>query len=326
MKAIVIKKFGDSSVLEEGRVEKPTILDNEVLIKIQASSLNPLDIKIRSLGLNVAPDLPAVLHGDFAGIIEEVGKDVLGFKKGDEVFGRYGGFRGHKGGALAEYISVPQDFFAKKPKNLSFEEAACLPCVCITAWMAIKEKIHLKQKDEILIHGGTGGVGHIGIQLANLEGAKVFTTVSNEKKAKLVKDLGVHKIINYKETSTLDYVANLTSNQGFEYIFDTVGGNNLINCFQAAKNNGTIVSINTRSTHDLSLMHNKALNLKVVFSMMTFKEKISKILEHISDLFEEGKLKVLVHEKIYTFDEIKEAHQCLEDGHHIGKIALKGWV
>ena len=331
MKAIVIRKFGDVSVLQEEEVQKPELSSDKVLVKIKASSVNPIDIKIRKLGLAIAPPLPAILHGDFSGVVESVGKKVKNFREGDEVFGRTGGVKGNEGGALSEYMIVEPTSIALKPKNLSFEESACLPCVALTSWIAIQERIKLQQNDKILIHGALGGVGHIAVQLAKFQKAQVFSTVSTDEKFKIAQDFHkIKNIINYKRVSISEYTKNFTKKQGFDYVFDTVGGENLDKSFEAVKKNGTVLSINTRSTHDLSPMHNKALTLTVIFTMLHLleqeeKKKVSPILQEIKTLVEEEKLKVLLHEKIYSFSEIQQAHKCLEDGDAIGKIALKAW-
>ena len=174
---------------------------NDILIQVKATSLNPLDTKIRSgVFAKFPPEFPAVLHGDVAGIITEVGEGVTDFKVGDEVYGFAGGVKGTSG-ALAEYMAADARLLANKPKNLSFAEAAALPVVAITAWEALVKRANIGAGDEILIHGGAGGVGHVAIQLAKWLGAKVYTTVSSPEKAQIAEEFGADVVINYKEMS-----------------------------------------------------------------------------------------------------------------------------
>lgn len=178
MKAIVLEEFGKPVVLKE--IDKPQPKDNEVLIKIKASGLNPLDVKIKNgQAAHAQVSLPLVLGIDMSGIVEEIGKNVQNFKVGDEVFGMVGGICNNPG-TLAEYITADAEHLSLKPKNITFQEAAALPLVFITAWEALVDKINIQQNQTILIHGGNGGVGHIAVQIAVAKGAKVYTTVRSE--------------------------------------------------------------------------------------------------------------------------------------------------
>ena len=206
MKAQVIRSFGDTSVFQLEEIPVPTILPGHVLIQVKATSVNPIDTKVRSGAVPaVSPAFPAVLHGDVAGIVSEVGEGVTEFKLGDEVYGCAGGFK-DTGGALAQYMLADARLIAHKPKNISMEEAAAIPLVAITAWEALFDRAKIKAGDEILIHGATGGVGHVAIQLAKWAGAKVYTTASTPEKLQIARDLGADVAINYKETSVQDYV------------------------------------------------------------------------------------------------------------------------
>ena len=328
MKAQVIKGFGDASVLQLAEIAKPNVCCGHVLIKVKATSVNPIDTKVRSGAVPAAaPSLPAVIHGDVAGIVAEVGEGVNGFKVGDEVFGCAGGFKG-TGGALAEYMIADARLLAHKPKNISMEEAAAIPLVAITAWEALFEKGKLTEDQDILIHGATGGVGHIAIQLAKWAGAKVYTTASSESKMKVAKQLGADAVINYKEQSVQAYVDQYTTGKGFSLVFDTVGGQNLDRSFEAAALNGVVVAIAARSTHDLSPLHSKGLSLHVVFMLLKIlneeqRKDHGRILAEIAKVIEEEKLHPLVDEKVFTFEEAPLAHQYLESGKAIGKIVLK---
>jgi len=262
MRAQVIKRFGGPEVFETAEVNRPPLLPGHVLIRVAASSVNPIDLKIRSgMVPHLAPSFPAILHGDVAGVIEEVGEGVTGFQVGDEVFG-CAGFNPH-GGALADYLLADASLIAHKPKTLSFREAAALPLVSITAWEALFDRARIEKGQKVLIHGATGGVGHIAVQLAKIKGAIVHTTVSSAK-TDIAASLGADTVIDYQKTAVADYVKQYTDGEGFDVVMDTVGGSNIDRSFEAAKKGGTVVTIAARSTHDLTPMHNKGLTLHAV--------------------------------------------------------------
>lgn len=327
MKAQVIKKFGDASVFEGAEIPKPVVIPGHVVIQVKATSVNPIDTKVRSgMVPAVAPELPAVLHGDVAGVITEVGEGVTEFKVGDEVYGCAGGFKG-TGGALAEYMLADIQLLAPKPKNLTMTQAAALPLVTITAWESLYHRAKVQSGQTVLVHAATGGVGHVAIQLAKLAGAKVFTTASSTEKLTIGKRLGADVAINYREQSVEEYVKEYTNGKGFDIVFDTVGGENLDRSFQAAAVYGTVLAIAARSTHDLSPLHAKALSLHITFMLLKvinkdYRQDHGKILREVTNLVEEGKLYPLVDEKIFTFDEVSEAHAFMESNKAIGKIVL----
>ena len=327
MKAQVINQFGDPSVFAMTNIPMPAVKPGNLLIKVYATSVNQIDCKVRSGAVSaISPEFPAVLHGDVAGVVEAVGEGVTQFKKGDEIYGCAGGFRG-LGGALAEFMLADAKLIAKKPQSLSMQEAAALPLVSITAWIALFEKAKLKPGMNILIHGGVGGVGHIAVQLAKWSRAKVFTTIRKNEDIALAKSLGADEVINIQEEDVEKYKKRLTNNQGFEIIFDTVGGENLDNSLAATAVNGTIVTIAARSTHDLTPMHSKGLSLHCVMMLLPLlnnqhRENYGKILEKISNIVDEGKLKPIVDPHQYILQDVSQAHQLLESGKAFGKIVI----
>jgi NADPH2:quinone reductase len=227
MKAQVVTQFGDPSVFKTVDMAKPKIKPGYVLIRVLATSVNPVDYKLRAGNFPpIMPDFPAVLHGDVAGVIEEVGSGVSAFKVGDEVYGCVGGLKGEDG-ALAEFMLADAKLIAKKPRTLSMAEAAALPLVTLTAWEALFERVKISKGQKILVHGGTGGVGHIALQLARWAGADVYTTVSTPEKADIAKSLGANEVINYRTETVDDYVKRLTQGNGFDVVFDTIGGSNI---------------------------------------------------------------------------------------------------
>lgn len=327
MKAHIITEFGAPSVFQTKEIPIPTLKPGHALIRVHATSINQIDCKIRSGAVPaIAPEFPAVLHGDVAGIIEAVAPDVKQFAVGDEVFACGGGVKG-TGGALAELMLVDVNLLAKKPKKLPMREAAALPLVSITAWEALFTRANLQKDQSILIHGGVGGVGHIAVQLANWKGAKIFTTVTSDADFDLARKLGAHEVINAKEESVEDYVKRLTNGKGFDVIFDTVGGANLDRSLIAAAIHGRIVTIAARSTHDLTPLHSKALSLNAVLMLLPLLNNVGRaahgqILKQIADIVDQGKLYPLVDSHQFTMDQVSEAHALLESGKSRGKVVL----
>ena len=327
MKAQIITQFGDPSVLTLSTVDKPELQPGHVIIKVHATSVNQVDCKIRSGAVGaLAPDFPAILHGDVAGIIDAVASDVSQFKTGDEVYACAGGLKGTQG-ALAEYMLADAKLVAKKPRALSMREAAALPLVSITAWEALFQRAHLTAEHTILIHGGVGGVGHIAVQLARAIGAKVFATVTSNEDFITAFALGSDAVINAKEESVEQYLERLTNNKGFDIVFDTVGGPNLDKSFQAAKTHGCVVTTAARSTHDLSPMHGKALSLHVVFMLLPIlqnqnRAEHGKILMELAALADKGKIKPLIDPHLFTLETASAAHALLESGKALGKVVI----
>jgi NADPH:quinone reductase len=328
LKAQIIRSFGGPEVFEQKEMLKPEVLPGHVIIQVKATSVNPIDTKVR-LGAvpAVSPEFPAVLHGDIAGIVTDVGEGVVDFNVGDEVFGCAGGFKGTCG-ALAEYMLADANLLAHKPKNLTMEEAAALPLVSITAWEALFNRGQLKARQKILIHAATGGVGHVAIQLAKWAGAEVFTTASTEEKLHIAKELGADGVINYREESVQEYVQKYTNGSGFDLVFDTVGGANLDRSFEAAALNGTVLSIATRSTHDLTPLHSKGLSFHVTFMLLKILNKAQRkdhgeIMKKVAQVVEEGKLRPLIDQNVFAFDEVAKAHEYLESQKAIGKVVLR---
>lgn len=327
MKAQVIKRFGDPAVFELVEVPKPDPIPGHVVIHVKATSVNPIDTKIRSGAVPaVAPEFPAVLHSDVAGVVVDVGEEVTEFKAGDEVYGCAGGVKGTSG-ALAEYMLADVQLLAHKPKNITMAQAAALPLVTITAWESLYKRANVQSGQTVLIHAATGGVGHVGIQLAKLAGAKVYTTASSEKKLNIGKHLGADVSINYREQSVEEYVKEHTDGKGFDIVFDTVGGENLDRSFQASATYGTVLAIAARSTHDLSPLHAKALSLHVTFMLLKIidkkkRQEYGEILREATKLVEEGKLQPLIDERVFNFDQVMEAHTLLESNMAIGKVVL----
>lgn len=327
MKAMIINKYGEDSVFETTEVAKPSVKAGEVLIKIEASSVNTVDTMIRKMGsdLPLSPEAPAILGMDVAGTIEAVADDVTTFKVGDEVYGCVGGLADLQG-TLAEYVSADSKLIAHKPKNLSMKEAAAIPLVGITAYEGLK-RAGVTSGQKVLVHGGSGGVGHIALQLAKHFGADVFSTGGGDKQIELIESLGATGI-NYKTESVEDYVAKHTDGAGFDVVYDSVGAANLINSFNAAALNGHVATTVSMVELDLTIAHFKGLSLHVVFMLIPMlhnykREEHGQILSEIASIVEAGKLKPILDAQQFSLEEIGKAHARLESGQAIGKVVVE---
>jgi NADPH2:quinone reductase len=330
MQAIVIREFGGPEVLEQREIPRPSPGPGQALVRVKASSVNPVDTKIRSGMLAaMAPEAPSVLGCDMSGIVEETGEGVTGFAPGDAVYGSPGGVKGHPG-ALAEYMNADVRLIAPKPQHLTWEEAAALPLVSITAWEGLLDRAKVHAGQRVLVHGGTGGVGHLALQLCAAQGAEVWATVSSPDKAKIARNLGAAGTIDYRGQTVDDYVRDITDGKGFDVVFDSVGGDNVARCFQAAAVSGTVVSISTRTTADLSPLHAKGLTLHVVFMIIPLlynkgRERHGEILRDLTRLVESGKIKPLCDPRRFSFADAAEAHAWLQSGNAVGKVVLTGF-
>ncbi|WP_420888079.1 zinc-dependent alcohol dehydrogenase family protein [Candidatus Nitronereus thalassa] len=330
MKAMLIHAYGEDAVFEPAEVEKPEVKAGHVLIKIAASSVNTVDTMIRKMGkeLPLAPETPAILGMDVAGTIEAVGNGVKDFSIGDEVYGCAGGLADLPG-TLAEYLVADSTLIAQKPKNLSMPEAAALPLVAITAYEGLT-RAGIKQGQKVLVHGGSGGVGHVALQLATHFGANVYSTGGGEKQIALIERLG-GMAINYKTETVEQYVAKHTGGTGFDVVFDSVGGANMANSFKAATLNGQIASTVALCELDLSVAHFKGLSLHVVFMLIPMlhnvkREEHGEILRNVTRIVESGGLTPVLDESRFSLDQVGQAHARLESGQAIGKVVLADWA
>ena len=329
MKAMILNAYGANAAFETAEVAKPEVKAGHVLVKIAASSVNTVDTMIRSMGkdLPLSPDTPAILGMDFAGTVEAVGDGVKDYSIGDEIYGCAGGLADLPG-TLAEYIVADSNLIAHKPKNLSMREAAALPLVAITAYEGLI-RAGIKQGQKVLVHGGSGGVGHVALQLAKHFGAAVYSTGGGEKQMELIEQLGA-TAINYKTETVEQYVSKHTNGAGFDLVFDSVGGANMANSFEAAALNGQIASTVALCELDLSVAHFKGLSLHVVFMLIPMlhnfkREKHAEILRKLTQIVESGGLKPVLDKKRFSLDEVGQAHARLESGQAIGKVVVENF-
>jgi NADPH:quinone reductase len=325
MRALVLESHGAPFTLTE--TAPPTVAKGQALVRIKASGVNPLDTKIRTgNAAHARVELPSILGMDLAGVVETVGPGVTAFKTGDEVYGMAGGVGGLQG-SLATFAAVDAELLALKPKNLSMREAAALPLVFITAWEGLVDRAHVRAGQKVLVHAGAGGVGHVAVQIARAFGAQVFATVSTDK-VKIAEGFGA-TAIDYRTESVESYIAKHTDSEGFDIVYDTLGGATLDNSFLAAKTyTGHVVSCLGWGTHKLAPLSFRAATYSGVFSllpMLTGKGRIhhGDILREATKLAEAGKLTPLLSRERFTFETALQAYIAVETGTTLGKIVVE---
>ena len=323
MKAMIIKEIGTTAVFQLAEKPKPTATLGHMVVAVKATSVNPIDTMLRSVELPWSKNLPEILHGDVAGIVSEIGADVTEFSVGDEVYGMAGGLNGIDG-ALAEFMLVDVRLMAKKPKTLNMKQAAALPLVALTSYEALVQKMNVKEGDNVLIHGATGGVGHIAVQLAKVLGATVTTTYSPANSA-LAQTLGADHLVDYTTAEVDDYVAMYTDGVGFDKVFDTVAGDNIQKSFQAVRFNGHVATI--LPIADPLQVALKALSFHGVLVLIPLfhgvnHESHGRILTMIAELVDSGKITPIIDNSNYSIWEVARAHDHLESGKAVGKITL----
>ncbi len=326
MKAMIINAYGSSDVFEQADISKPVVTHGHVLVNIAATSVNTVDAMIRQMGQDLAlsPALPAVLGMDFAGTVTDVGEGVTGFEVGDEVYGCAGGLA-ELLGTLTEFILADAKLIAQKPKTLTMREAAALPLVGITAYEGLT-RAGVTHGQKVLVHGGSGGVGHVAIQLANYLGATVYSTGGGDEQLALIESLGATGI-NYRMEKVVDYVQVHSDGAGFDVVFDSVGGENMLNSFEAAKLNGHIATTVSMLEIDLTTAHFKGLSLHVVFMLIPMlynqnREQHGEILTKLASIADSGKLKPIVDDTHFELTEIGKAHDRLSSGKAMGKVVV----
>lgn len=326
MKAMIVNAYGDSDVFEASDIEKPTLKPGHVLVKVAASSVNTVDTMIRAMGndLSLSPELPAVLGMDFAGTVDAVGEGVTAFSVGDEVYGCAGGLADLQG-ALAEYMLADAKLIAHKPKTLSMRKAAALPLVGITAYEGLI-RANVAEGQKVLVHGGAGGVGHIAVQLAKHMGAAVYATIGRDEHVALMEKFGA-TAINYRNDSVVDYVDQHTDGAGFDVVFDSVGGANMLNSFAAAALNGHVATTVAMLELDLHPAHFKGLSIHVVFMLIPMlhnvkREEHGEILTELAKIADAGHLTTILDDQEFVLDQVGQAHDRLTSGQATGKVVV----
>ncbi len=326
MRAMILTNYGGTAKFSLEDIPKPHLKSGQVLINIAASSVNTVDTMIRSLGdaLPLSPQLPALVGMDFAGTVEAVGEDVSGFQPGDEVYGCAGGLADLPG-TLADYIAADARLFAHKPRNLSMVEAAAIPLAGITAYEGLV-RAGVCENQRVLVHGGSGGVGHLAVQIAQYFGASVYATGGGDRQLSLIKELGATGI-NYKKESVASYVDRYTDGQGFDVVLDSVSGLNMLNLFEATQLNGHVASTVSLCELDLSTAHFKGLSLHVVFMLIPMLHNIRRhehheILTKLAQIAEANKLKPVIDHEPFPLTEGDKAYDRLHSKQGMGKVII----
>lgn len=323
MQALVLNHYNGPLELKE--LSRPQPSQGQVLVRIAASGLNPLDTKIRAgSAAHAKHPLPLVLGIDMAGVVEAVGPGVSAFKVGDEVYGMTGGVGGIQG-SLAQYAAVDVDLLAPKPSNLSMREAAALPLAFITSYSGIVDRAGLQSGQTVLVQGGAGGVGHVSVQLALALGSKVFATAS-ARDQDLVSRLGAVPI-DYRAQSVEQYVESLTQGVGFDLVVDTVGGATLDASFAAVKHFGHVVSALGWGTHALAALSFREASYSGVFTLyplLTGEHRAhhGAMLREATRLVEAGKLTPNLDSRRFDLHSAELAYDAITSGTARGKIVV----
>ncbi len=331
MKAALLERYGRADAVRVADVPSPTIGDTDLLVQVRAASVNPLDVKTRDGQVKVLLKypLPLVLGNDLAGVVVQAGRQVTRFKVGDAVYARLDKTRI---GAFAELAAVRECDAALKPANTTFEEAASLPLVALTAWQALAELGQLGAGQRVLIHAGSGGVGSVAIQIAHHLGATVLTTVG-QRNVDLVKRLGADFAIDYRSTRFEEVAKDC------DVVLDSAGGDTLVRSFACVKPGGVVVSIG--GTPSVAFARQWGLNPLLVFAIGVMSRKVTAAarahaarfeylfmrpdgarLAEIARLVEGGVIVPLV-DKVFELDQVREALTYSASGRATGKVVVK---
>jgi len=330
MRAMVMTRPGDPEVLEMREVATPRICrPHEVLVRLRAAGVNPIDAKLRAKGTYAEEEQAAILGCDGAGVVEDVGDAVSGFRPGDAVYYCYGGI-GLAPGNDAEYAVASEYALAKKPASIGFAEAAAAPLILITAWESLFDRARMQTGRKVFIHAGAGGVGHVAIQLAKIAGCEIATSVSTEEKAAFVRKLGATLVINYKRQDVAEALLRWTKGCGVDAAFDTVGGEAFSQLIPAVRIYGDLVTI-LQIPEDADWQTIRLRNIRVSQELMLtpmicgLKQGLTHqagILKQCAVWFDAGRLGVHVSRTL-PLEQAAEAHRLIEAGGMTGKIVLE---
>lgn len=306
------------------QAERPTPQAGQVLVRIKASGVNPLDIKIRAgSAAHARQPLPAILGIDLAGVVEATGPGVTLFNPGDGVFGMTGGVGGLQG-SLAEFAAVDARLLAHKPAGIGMREAAALPLAFITAWEGLVDRAAVQAGQKVLIQGA-GGVGHIVAQLARAFGVEAFAVDSAAKHDFLVA-LGATPI-DYRAMTVEQYVAEHTGGRGFDIVYDTIGGETLDASFKAVRRFGHVVSALGWGAHSLAPLSFRAATYSGVFTLLPLlsgegRENHGEILRQAAKLVEAGKIVPRIAPRRFTLETVEDAYHAIATAPFEGKIVV----
>ena len=340
MKAIIFNQHGGPEVLEYTEVPDPKPAANEVLVEVRACSLNHLDVWARRGLPGIEIPLPHILGNDIAGVVREVGELVTWVKPGDEVMLQPGASCGHcaqclagrdnlcpeydiigyrRHGGYAELVTAPAVNVIPKPKNLTWEEAASVPLVTVTAWHMLVTRANVQPGEDVLVHAAGSGVGSIGIQLAKLRGARVLATASSEEKRAKAKELGADETIDYTKDDWPKEVRRLTNRKGVDVVFEHTGAATWPGSIAALKHSGRLVTCGATSGYDARTDLRQVFyrQLSILGSFMGSKAELLDAMKFI----ESGELRPVV-DRSFPLAEARKAHELMEDRGQFGKLVL----
>ena len=341
MKAAIFKQHGGPEVLEYADVPDPRIRADEVLIEVKACALNHLDIFVRGGLPGIEIPLPHILGNDIAGMVREVGELVTWAKPGDEVMVNPGVSCGHcdaclsgednlcreydimgyrRNGGYAELVAVPGVNIVPKPPELSWEEAAALPLVTVTAWHMLVTRVNVQPGETVLVHAAGSGVGSIAIQIAKLRGARVITTASTGEKLEKARELGADEAINYTQADWPKEVRRLTDRKGVDVVVEHTGAATWPGSISSLKNNGRLVTCGATSGYDARTDLRQVFyrHLNILGSFMGSKAELLEALKFVR----EGKIRAVV-DRVLPLSEARQAHEVIENRAQFGKVVLK---
>lgn len=341
MKAVVFRQHGGPEVLEYTDVPGPMIRANEVLVELRACALNHLDIFVRNGMPGIEIPLPHILGNDVAGVVREVGELVSWVKPGDEVMVQPGVSCGHcheclsgrdnlcreydivgyrRNGGYAELVAVPGANIIPKPTELSWEEAAALPLVTVTAWHMLVTRANVQPGEDVLVHAAGSGVGSIAIQIAKLRGGRVITTASSDDKLMKARDLGADATINYTREDWPKEVRRLTERRGVDVVVEHTGAATWPGSISVLKNNGRLVTCGATSGFDARTDLRQVFyrHLTLLGSFMGSKAELLEAMKFVAM----GKIHAVV-DRVLPLSEARQAHELMESRGQFGKIVLK---
>ena len=341
MRAIIFSQHGGPEVLQVGEVPNPQIKANEVLVEVRACALNHLDVWVRNGLPGIKIPLPHILGCDVAGVVREVGDLVTWTKAGDEVMVQPGVSCGHcpeclagrdnmcdeydivgyrRDGGYAEFVAVPGVNVIPKPKNLSWEAAAALPLVTLTAWHMLVTRAQVQPGEDVLVHAAGSGVGSLGIQIAKLLGTRVIATASSDEKLAKARELGADETINYSMDDWPKQVKRLTQGRGVDVVFEHTGETTWAGSILSLKKGGRLVTCGATSGFDArtDLRHVFYRHLTILGSMMGSKADFLTAMKFI----ESGQIRAVV-DRTLPLEEARKAHELMEDRAQFGKLVLK---